>query len=140
MEPMKGRPARTGAFTELDQVECYRRLGGTGVGRIALCLSDGPIILPVNYLVDEPAILVRTSPHTVLARHASGPVAFEVDELEPALKFGWSVLVVGDAQPIDDVDEMIELRASDRLEAWASGVRNLFIRVTPREVSGREIG
>ncbi len=139
MEPRKSLPARAPAFTELDEAECYRLLGDSGVGRIAVCLPDGPIIVPVNYLVDDQSILVGTSPRTVLARHASGPAAFEVDELEPALKFGWSVLVVGQAEPVEDVDEMIELRASERLQAWAGCVRNLFIRITPREVTGREI-
>lgn len=133
-------PARDGRFRELSNEECYRRLEETGVGRVAMCTDDGPVIIPVNYLVDGESIVVRTAPYTLLAGLSVTPMAFEVDRLEPALKFGWSVLVVGHAMPVDDIDESTALQASGRLEAWAPGPRNLFIRITPRRVTGREIG
>ncbi|MGI8889047.1 MAG: pyridoxamine 5'-phosphate oxidase family protein [Nocardioidaceae bacterium] len=141
---MQDRPTggdRRGTFTELSTEECYRKLSqAVGIGRIGLCTSDGPLVLPVNYLVDGETLLVRTAPYTVIAEHASGPVALEVDDLEPALKFGWSVLVVGEASRVEDVEEMVELRTSGRLEPWAEGTRGFFIRITPRGVTGRQIG
>jgi nitroimidazol reductase NimA-like FMN-containing flavoprotein (pyridoxamine 5'-phosphate oxidase superfamily) len=125
---------------ELTEVECYRRLETVDVGRVAVCGDGGPTIIPVNYLVDDTTIILRTAPYTTLAEHALGPMAFEIDQLEPALRFGWSILVVGHAMPVEDVDESIMLRGSGRLTAWAPGARNLFIRLTPRRVTGREIG
>jgi uncharacterized protein len=136
----KDVPAAAGSMRELTQAECYQRLGAADVGRVALCTEHGPTIIPVNYMVDGESIIVRTAPYTTLADHALGLMAFEVDQLEPALKFGWSVLVVGRAMPVEDVDESTELRSSGRLATWAPGARNLFIRLTPRQVTGREIG
>jgi nitroimidazol reductase NimA-like FMN-containing flavoprotein (pyridoxamine 5'-phosphate oxidase superfamily) len=129
-----------GSMSELSQAECYRRLETLDVGRVAVCGDEGPTIIPVNYLVDDTSIILRTAPYTTLADHALGPMAFEADQLEPALRYGWSIVVIGHAMPVEDVDESIMLRSSGRLTAWAPGPRNLFIRLTPRRVTGREIG
>ncbi len=132
-------PAERGSITELDSAECFRRLATAVVGRVALCTEEGPTIIPVNYVVDGESIVIRTTSYTLLAEHAVGPMAFEVDDLEPAVRFGWSVLVVGHAMPVEDVDESTRLRAGGLVDAWAPGSRNLFIRITPRRVTGREI-
>jgi uncharacterized protein len=133
-------PAERGSFGELSEDECFLRLASSQVGRVAMCTDEGPTIVPVNYVLDGKTIVVRTTSYTLLADHAVGPMAFEVDELEPAVKFGWSVLVVGHAMPVEDVDESTRLRSSGVLDAWAPGSRNLFIRITPKRVTGREIG
>jgi uncharacterized protein len=132
-------PAGRGSLREIGQDECFRRLATAKVGRVALCTEEGPTIIPVNFALDGETIVLRTTSYTLLADHAVGPMAFEVDDLEPAVMFGWSVLVVGHAMPIEDVDESSRLRASGILEAWAPGSRNLFIRITPKQVTGREI-
>jgi nitroimidazol reductase NimA-like FMN-containing flavoprotein (pyridoxamine 5'-phosphate oxidase superfamily) len=126
-------------MVEMSVEECYARLGQTSVGRVAFDSPDGLNILPVNYIVDGRSIVVRTAPYTLLAAHKSGPIAFEVDDLEPHFKRGWSVLVVGHAWPMEDVDELIRLRSGRDLEAWAPGPRNLFINITPARVTGRRI-
>lgn len=132
----RGRPQ----LREMTVDECYRRLGEGDVGRVGVCVENAPAIIPVNYMLDAGSIVIRTAPYTMLADRATGPMAFEVDQLEPALKFGWSVLVVGQAQPVEDEDETVRLRSSGMLEPWASGTRNLFIRLSPQSVTGREIG
>lgn len=55
------------------------------------------------------------------------------------MRRGWSVLVVGRAATIDDPDDLAQMRPNQRLEPWAPGSRNLFIRITPRQVAGRHI-
>jgi nitroimidazol reductase NimA-like FMN-containing flavoprotein (pyridoxamine 5'-phosphate oxidase superfamily) len=123
----------------LTREECRTLLGTTGVGRIGFVGDAGPVILPVNYLVDHDTIVVRTSPYALFAEHATGQVAFEVDELDAWLSRGWSVLVTGQAAPIDDPEEAIALRRAGVLQPWADGHRNLFVRITPREITGRRI-
>ena len=53
-------------------------------------------MLPISYTFDGEHVLVRTSPHTELARHFSpGRVAFEIDHYDERTHTGWSVLVHG---------------------------------------------
>jgi nitroimidazol reductase NimA-like FMN-containing flavoprotein (pyridoxamine 5'-phosphate oxidase superfamily) len=126
-------------MVEMSVDECYARLKEMTVGRVAFDSGDGLTILPVNYILDGRSVVVRTAPYTQLAAHKSGPIAFEVDDLDPEFKRGWSVLFVGHAWPMEDVDELMELRAGRELEPWAPGPRNLFIKITPGRVTGRRI-
>ncbi|MEA2520519.1 MAG: hypothetical protein QOI81_165 [Actinomycetota bacterium] len=125
--------------SELSREECLRLLADAGVGRVAFNTASGPLIHPVNYVVDNDMIVIRTSPHAILGEHAVGPMAFEVDELDATRGVGWSVLVVGTSAPVDDTEESIRLRGSQRLEPWAPGQRNLFLRITPSEITGRRL-
>lgn len=140
---MSGNPSPDGAGgspVELSRTECFALLGETGVGRVAFSTASGPLIHPVNYLVDGETIVLRTSPYTQLGGHPFGLVAFEVDDLEREMRRGWSVVVVGRSAPVEDTDEAIDLRRGGRPEAWAAGHRNLFVRITPQQVTGRRIG
>jgi nitroimidazol reductase NimA-like FMN-containing flavoprotein (pyridoxamine 5'-phosphate oxidase superfamily) len=139
MEDRDSGRTNRGYLRDLGEQECWARLGETGIGRVGMCTARGPIILPVNYLVDNGSVIVRTAAYTQLAAHRQEDLAFEVDDLEPDMRRGWSVLVVGAAEAIDDPDELAELRAPQRLEPWAPGSRNLFIRISPRQVTGRDV-
>lgn len=129
-----------GRLTELSEAESFALLGESGVGRLAFATAAGPLIHPVNYLVDDATIVLRTSPYTRFGEHPFGPVAFEVDDLDAQMQRGWSVLIVGRCAPIEDADEAIDLRRGGRLDVWADGQRNLFVRITPQRVTGRRIG
>lgn len=139
MEQGQSQPVNRGHLRDLGEQECWARLGETGIGRVAMCTDRGPLILPVNYLVDSGSVIVRTAPYTQLAAHLQETLAFEVDDFEPDLRRGWSVLVVGEARSMDDADELARMRPQQRLEPWAPGSRNLFIKITPRQVTGREL-
>jgi nitroimidazol reductase NimA-like FMN-containing flavoprotein (pyridoxamine 5'-phosphate oxidase superfamily) len=127
------------AFRELTAAECADRLRRAQVGRIAVCTADGPVIIPVNYAMDGDSVVVRTSSYSEVAAHALGQAAFEIDDIDSDMQRGWSVLVVGTAQPIEDVDAIIESGLGTSLRPWAPGVRNMFIRITPRRVTGRDV-
>lgn len=62
-------------------------------------------------------------------------VAFEADELDPDLRTGWSVTVVGHANLITDVTELVELSGI----SWVDGRRDHFIRVHTEKVTGRRL-
>ena len=78
---------------------CLRCLRLETVGRMAVVVNDGPIILPVNYRLVEPPsgplLVVRTRPGNVLDQAISN-VAFEIDSIDRANQEGWSVLVQGE--------------------------------------------
>jgi nitroimidazol reductase NimA-like FMN-containing flavoprotein (pyridoxamine 5'-phosphate oxidase superfamily) len=137
MHDEQAHQANRGYLRDLGDNECWERMGETGIGRVAMCSAEGPVILPVNYLVDDRTVIVRTAPYTQLAAHVRETLAFEVDEFEPDMRRGWSVLIIGEAVALDDPDELAELRPQQRLEPWAPGSRNLFIRITPRQITGR---
>ena len=127
---------------ELDHVEAMELLEASGVGRIAFCTEAGPEIYPVNYSVDSRAIYFRTSPHSQLGTAIDGTdVAFEIDHLNWTSRQGWSVVVKGRAEVVDDPAEIARIRERrHEPQPWASGLRRLYVRVPVKEISGREVG
>ena len=127
---------------ELSLQECEKLISGGGVGRLALCSPTGPEIYPVNFVVDERAIVFRTTPYSSLGTHAAlSNVAFEVDHIDYGAREGWSVVVKGRAKVVEDPDEVDRLRALDRdPRPWAGGIRRLYIRLPWREITGRMVG
>jgi uncharacterized protein len=124
---------------ELDSAECLELLTSKKVGRVAWCGGKGPQVLPVNYAVVDGEIYFRTSPHSQLARALyESQVAFEVDEIDDFLETGWSVLVVGEANHHNDSSDLPPA-VEDRPRPWAPGVRNLYVRITPSEITGRRL-
>lgn len=124
---------------ELNRAECRTLLDSSVMGRVAVCTPDGPVIIPVNYVMDGDVVVIRTSSYSLLAAHAWDQVAFEIDETDPEMRSGWSVLVVGQGEPIDDVDDLVDSGLVASLRPWAPGPRDLFIKITPQRVTGRNI-
>ena len=122
---------------ELDRAECMELLATQSVGRVAYCDQLGPVVLPVNYVLDQETVLIQVSPHSLLATHLrSAPATFEIDDFEGYNQSGWSVLVRGDAAYVEAGDLPAP---SQRPVAWAEGQRTLYVRITPRDVSGRRL-
>ena len=127
---------------ELNRVECMRLLDTGGVGRIAFATADGPMIYPVNFMVDGQSVVFRTAAHGTLGQHIGGTdVAFEVDQLNWSSRRGWSVVVKGRAELVEDPAEVNRLRELGREpQPWAQGLRRLYVRIPWAELSGREVG
>ena len=126
---------------DLTRAECEQLLR-TGVGgRIALSAPDGPHIVPVNYSVVDDAIIVRTSPYSVLGTYGrDSMLAFEVDQFDDERQRGWSVVVRGRGEVVNDADELDHIRATSEPRPWAAGARTLHVRVRWTEITGRRIG
>lgn len=126
-----------GHLLDLDRDECLQLLAGRVTGRIAYCDGDGPVVVPVNYEMHFGAVLIKIAPHSTLAqRLRDNPAAFEVDDFDDFNQSGWSVLVRGRAEYVDPDD----LPSADlRPQPWAEGHRTLFVRITPREITGRRL-
>lgn len=127
-----------GRLTEMSAGECRDLMGSTSVGRVALVDEDGPIVLPVNFVLDGETVLFRTSPHNTVARYVDSTlVAFEVDEFDDYTQSGWSVLVRGVAS-FEETDELAR-DERPRPVPWVDGVRTLLVRITPTSISGRRL-
>lgn len=127
----------SGKLRELESSECLELLRTRSVGRVAFCAEDGPVVLPVNYVVHEGDVVFRTSPHNSIARHVNRrPAAFQVDEIDDFTQSGWSVLLRGTAELVEDVHD---LPRDARPVSWAEGARTLFVRVPGHSVTGRRL-
>lgn len=127
------------ALTELDRAECLRLLGSMAVGRIVFTEGALPAIRPVNYLLDGEEIVFRTAAGSALAvatRHSV--VAFEVDEIDAANHTGWSVVVIGQAYEIGDIDRLVRL-ADPGNASWAPKRSAHTIAVPINQLSGRRL-
>ena len=122
---------------EIDPDECLELASSRSVGRVAYSDKDGPLALPVNYVVDGGDVLFRISAHSSLAQHLrSGPASFEIDEIDDYTQSGWSVLIRGTAAFIE-YDHLAEL--SERPVPWAEGSRTFHVRITPSSITGRRL-
>jgi nitroimidazol reductase NimA-like FMN-containing flavoprotein (pyridoxamine 5'-phosphate oxidase superfamily) len=125
---------------ELDVDACLQLLEGHQVGRLAFVDADGgPVVLPVNYVLDRGVVVIRTAEGSKLAAAvAKARVAFEVDEFDKDLRIGWSVLVKGTA---DELWQSPELDLARRLplQAWAPGEREHYILIMSTAMTGRRI-
>ena len=89
---------------ELDEDERLQLISGGGIGRIAYLSGFGPAVLPVNYALQDGAVVFRTAAHGPLDEDlrtgitgADYKVAFEIDSIDLPTRQGWSVLIQGPA-------------------------------------------
>ena len=126
-------------FAELSEAECKEFLEQHSAGRIGFMAPEGPQILPVTYQYRNGNIIFRTSPAGPLAdlvRRTS--VAFEIDGIDEQDKSGWSVLVLGFAEAMAH-NYLLTSAWETGPVPWADGIRNLFIEIKPRKISGRAV-
>lgn len=124
----------------LSHDECLELLAAhpVRIGRVALA-GPRPVIFPVNYYVDRGAVVFRTDHGTKLDRAVRGEfVAFEVDEVFPNFKAGWSVVIRGQTKEVTDDEELARLKDLPLL-SWAPGEKGHYVRVEPQIISGRRI-
>ena len=134
------RPAdRQHTLRVLGPVECFNLLESAVVGRVGFTSADGVMMLPVNFAVTGKTIVFRTAPDTLLAVYADAQVSFEADHFDEALREGWSVLVHGQAHAVTEEHEVTSLENGTRLEPWAGGARDVYVRIVPALISGRRI-
>lgn len=127
--------------TELRYRECIDLLTRARVGRCAFCTPQGPVIVPVNHVVHDDAVIIRTSPYSQLGLlGGSGRLAFEVDGVDPATRSGWSVVAAGPCQRVDSQAEREYLHAFRDPDPWAQGVRTIYLRLRWDQLTGRRIG
>jgi nitroimidazol reductase NimA-like FMN-containing flavoprotein (pyridoxamine 5'-phosphate oxidase superfamily) len=130
---------------ELSEDQCLKLISGGGIGRIAYVGRFGPAVLPVNYALQDGAVVFRTAANGPLDEDlrtgiadADYKVAFEIDSIDLPTRQGWSVLIQGPAHHVTGAGEDAVRRAG--IESWAPGDRELFVRIVPSRVTGRRIG
>ena len=130
---------------ELDEEQCLKLISEGGIGRIAYVGRFGPAVLPVNYALQDGAVVFRTAANSPLDEDlrtgiadADYKVAFEIDSIDLAHRRGWSVLVQGPAHHV--TEDGRDVAAGARIEPWAPGDREMFVRIVPSRITGRRVG
>jgi uncharacterized protein len=131
------------ALVELDRDECLALLAAGEVGRVVVAAPPGapPIVRPVTYRFDDQSqsVVFRTDSGSKLhALSSSDSACFEVDQMDPGERLGWSVIVAGVTERVTSPGEIARL---DRLglRPWISGTHGHWIRIHARSVSGRRV-
>jgi nitroimidazol reductase NimA-like FMN-containing flavoprotein (pyridoxamine 5'-phosphate oxidase superfamily) len=136
--PGQRGPAEEATLETLNERECRRLLAPGGVGRFVFTTQRGPVAVPVNYRMLDGDIVFRTAEDTTLTAVSDAePVSFEVDRIDDAMSEGWSVLVTGRVRRVSP-EELRRLETL-RVQPWAGGQRTVYLRLEPRELTGRRI-
>jgi Pyridoxamine 5'-phosphate oxidase len=64
-------------------------------------------------------------------------VAYEADDINPAERTGWSVVVTGLAKIVDDPEEAARCKAA--LRPWLGGDMGCVIQIEPEIVTGFDL-
>lgn len=124
---------------ELSRRQCLDLLSTVRVGRLVFTEDALPAVQPVNFRLWHDDVVFRVAGGAKLAAAAANQVvAFEADELDVDLHMGWSVTVVGHAEPVTDIDELVEL-AGTFVQPWVDGKRDHFLRIRTEKVTGRRL-
>lgn len=124
----------TNPVDKLPDHDSWNLLAGVTLGRLATSVAGRPEIFPVNFVVQQHTILLRTAAGTKLSSAMSNEqVAFEVDDHDA--EGGWSVVVKGRAYVLGSS----ELAEAERAQvmSWTTMPKDRFIRIVPAEISGR---
>lgn len=119
--------------------EAVALLATMPVGRLVYSDRALPFVVPVSFTVDGVDIVIRTGRRSRLATHAPGNiVAFEVDDIAIASRSGWTVVVTGRVELVDDPAEVARLGAL-RLQTWVPSETDRYLRLRPELITGRRI-
>ncbi len=107
---------------QLSDIEAMRLLASIEYGRVVFTLSALPAVRPVNHLVDDGRIIIRTRLNSAMSAamrsRDDSVVAYEADSFDPQTRTGWSVVATGRMYTITDPDEV--LRYEQLLHPWVN--------------------
>lgn len=117
---------------------CLERLASVPVGRIGFLSAGEVVILPVNHAMDGRNVVFRTAEGSKLASAGLGyPVTFEADAYDAATEAGWSVVVQGSADVVEDDADSSRLDGLG-LRSWGGTARPYWVRIRPLSITGRQ--
>ncbi|PKV83136.1 pyridoxamine 5'-phosphate oxidase family protein [Streptomyces sp. TLI_146] len=124
----------------LDSDAALRLLGSVSLGRIVFTQHALPTVRPVNHVLVEGDIVIRTHGDASLTRYTrqtgdqGAVVAYEADDIDPDTHLGWSVVVTGYARLVTDAQEVARYRAL--LRPWGTQPMDHAVRIHPDLITG----
>ncbi|MFD4198713.1 pyridoxamine 5'-phosphate oxidase family protein [Amycolatopsis thermoflava] len=126
-------PTSPGAPRELGRAESLNLLGSVGVGRVVFTHQALPTIRPVNHVLHDGCVIVRTHPGAALLSAIGTVVAYEADFIHEGDRIAWSVIAVGYARRVG-ARELTRFGTLPR--PWLAGEMTEVIRIDPELVTG----
>lgn len=120
--------------------ECERLLEAGSIGRIAVVSAGELLIVPILFKYVKRSIAFRTAPGEKLdAVWMNAPTAFEIDAWDTPTRTGWSVLVRGQTETVEDETRIAELESLG-LDDWVPPEQpTTWVLIHPVEITGRRI-
>ncbi len=116
----------------ITEADCWSLLTTADYGRLVVDTGERPDIFPVNFQVVGSTIVVQTNMGHKLLAALQAPVAFEADQVDPAARVGWSVVVHGRARnATEEPGEPVG-------QPW-TGPKAFRLVIEPDGISGRRI-
>ena len=125
---------------ELSSEDCQRLLRAGTAGRVAVSSPEGPHIVPVNYAVSatrSSSAPRRTACSALTRATACWPSRSTSSTTTGSTAGAWSRAV---AARSSTTRSSSTLRTRDAPRAWASGARDLYLRLPLTELTGRKLG
>lgn len=119
--------------------ECLRLLGSVPIGRLVFTEHALPAVHPVNFVLAGPDVIIRTGQGPKLEAAQRGDVlAFQADAFDPLDHTGWSVMVIGHASVVVDIDMLVSVVDVEH-RPWATGRGHHVIRIAGERMTGRRL-
>lgn len=120
---------------ELDDEQSWKLLETTRHGRLVVSVAGEPDIFPVNYLVSDRKIYLRTAPGNKLAQLTiNSRVLLETDGI--LSDEAWSVVLRGTARVMTNSTELAAVEELG-LKSWVPTLKDFYVEIVPTSVSGR---
>lgn len=120
---------------ELHDEQSWRLLEGTHHGRLVVSVAGEPDIFPVNYVVADRKVYLRTAPGNKLAQLTiNSTVLFETDGI--LSDEAWSVVLRGKARVLNTSAELAAVEDLG-LKSWVPTLKDFYVEIDPVSVSGR---
>ncbi|MGW4894052.1 pyridoxamine 5'-phosphate oxidase family protein [Kitasatospora sp. NPDC004240] len=124
----------------LQRAEALRLLGSVPFGRVVFTAQALPAIRPVNHLLVDDVVVIRTHDGAALTTAALGAdtdgvvVAYEADAIDPVTRLGWSVVVTGYARAVTDPHRLAHYQRL--LRPWVNASMDHTVAIRPDLVTG----
>lgn len=128
----------TAEIGPLDYKQCLAFMRTQAIGRLVFTEQALPAVRPVNFSLVEGEIVLRLGWSPWVRRLDRSVVAFEVDQIDQVDHTGWSVVVVGKARLVRDIDNLVSL-ADPLRPSWAPGPRDQVLAIDMEQVTGRQL-
>lgn len=128
-------PRRTLKLTERESLDLLRSVT---LGRVVFTQHALPAIRPVNHIVDEEAVIIRSHLGAAIVSHSAvrggAVVAYEAEDLDPVEHVGWSVIVTGTARLVTEPAAITRYRKL--LRPWVEHEMDQVISIQVEMISG----
>ncbi|WP_405445933.1 pyridoxamine 5'-phosphate oxidase family protein [Streptomyces erythrochromogenes] len=129
---------------QLDRSEALRLLGTVPLGRIVFTHQALPAIRPVNHVVEGEDVIIRLDEGASRASLVATPgtpgivLAYEADAIDPGTHLGWSVVVIGCAELVENRKDAERFEAL--LDPWTNQPMAGVLRIRAVLVTGFRLG